>query len=229
MVEESSKFKFRVSAQPLALFETPIIFGKLEGGDNFIDDVEAVIRQRMSEDQKGIVRSNQDAWHSDTKMLVWGGPVAKRLGDVVISMAKRATFFADSSPEDFDWALQMWANVTPKGGQNAMHVHTGNLWAAVLYIDMGDEPDSETNIGGEFYVEDPRFPMNVMRNTGMRVKGLNGQPQNPHAVLSVERGQIIMFPAWLRHGVRPYAGSRERISVAINIDAQPKHKPGIVV
>jgi hypothetical protein len=26
----------------------------------------------------------------------------------------------------------------------------------------------------------------------------------------------VVFPSWLSHGVRPYRGTRERISIAIN-------------
>ncbi|MFL2854856.1 MAG: putative 2OG-Fe(II) oxygenase [Pseudohongiellaceae bacterium] len=39
----------------------------------------------------------------------------------------------------------------------------------------------------------------------------------------ISRGNLIFFPAWLRHGVRPYSGNRERISIAPNIHCQPKN------
>jgi len=32
----------------------------------------------------------------------------------------------------------------------------------------------------------------------------------------VQAGTAFVFPSWLSHGVRPYRGTRERISVAIN-------------
>ncbi len=44
--------------------------------------------------------------------------------------------------------------------------------------------------GGELYFEDPRFPV----------------PQ-------------ITFPGFVRHGVRPHRGSRDRVSIAMNIYA----------
>ena len=116
----------------------------------------------------------------------------------------------------------MWANVTPPNGLNRMHAHPGKLWAAVLYVDMGRDPSSQADEGGTFYVEDPRFPMAAMHNTGFRMRDVNGQPQTYQVELNLERGNIVVFPAWLRHGVRPYTGARERISIALNIDAQPK-------
>lgn len=105
---------------------------------------------------------------------------------------------------------------------NDMHVHPGNLWAAVLYLDLGRAGDGDTEAGGNFFVEDPRFPMNVMRNTGVRLIGMDGTPQDVQSEFNLQRGNIVVFPAWLRHGVRPYTGDRERISIAVNIDAVPK-------
>ena len=117
----------------------------------------------------------------------------------------------------------MWANVTPAGGLNHLHSHPGNLWAAVLYIDMGYETEQESsNAGGSFYLEDPRFPMAAMRDTAFRMRGADGEPQQYQTEIELQRGNLIVFPAWLRHGVRPCTGKRERISVAMNIDAVRK-------
>jgi hypothetical protein len=90
----------------------------------------------------------------------------------------------------------------------------------VLYIDMGHETEQESHdAGGSFYLEDPRFPMAAMRDTAFRMRGVDGQPQQYQTEIQLQRGNLIVFPAWLRHGVRPYTGKRERISVAMNIDA----------
>ena len=105
---------------------------------------------------------------------------------------------------------------------NQPHAHPGNLWAAVRYLDMGDELESDEDVGGAFYVEDPRFPMAAMHNTAVRMIGVDGKPQQYEVELKLERGNIVVFPAWLRHGVRPYTGKRERISIAMNIDARRK-------
>lgn len=52
--------------------------------------------------------------------------------------------------------------------------------------------------------------------------GVDGKPQQYEVEFKLERGKIVVFPAWLRHGVRPYSGKRERISIAMNIDARRK-------
>ena len=219
MSQQNSSYDIRVKAQPLGLFETPIAYGELTGGEELMQDLEAAIRQRMTSDP-GVSRSNRGSWHSDTDMLDWGGAAAAKLAETAINMARRMTFFKEGNAEDFHWPVQMWANVTPKGGMNDMHVHPGNLWAAVLYLRMGNE-DGKTDVGGNFYVEDPRFPLVTMRNTGMRLRGVDGSPQEIQPEFKLQRGNLLVFPAWLRHGVRVYEGDSERISIALNIDAVP--------
>lgn len=212
----------RVAAQPLGIFETPIAYGRLEDADEVVKELEVAIRKRKTI-SKGLSRSNLGGWHSESDMLEWGGPAAHRLAEAAVKIAKRMSYFKESSAEDRRWLVRMWANVTPEGGLNLLHSHPGNLWAAVLYIDMGHETEQESrDAGGSFYLEDPRFPMTAMRDTAFRMRGVDDQPQQYQTEIELQRGNLIVFPAWLRHGVRQHTGKRDRISVAMNIDAVRK-------
>lgn len=206
----------------MGVFETPIAYGRLTEGEPLLNDLESVIRSHMKKDE-GVSRSNIGSWHSDTGMLEWGGTAATKLAEAAISIAKRMSHFLEGSAEGYDWFVRMWANVTPAGGMNLLHVHPGNLWAAVLYLDMGDCESFDDDVGGAFFIEDPRFPMAAMHDTSLRMVGTDGKPQQYQIEFNLERGNLIVFPAWLRHGVRPYTGTRERISIAINIDARRKN------
>jgi len=220
MKNEKSMYEYKIEAQHVGLFETPIAYCQLNNGEALLRDLERAIRQHM-ESEEGIRRSNIGSWHSATNMMQWGGAAALKLAESAIGIAKRLTHFEESTPDQYDWMVKMWANVTPVGGLNHLHAHPGNLWAAVLYLDMGDgEP--EVNVGGDFYVEDPRFPMIAMRNPAVRLISSDGKAQQYELEFKLARASLIVFPAWLRHGVRPYTGNRERISIAMNIDARPK-------
>lgn len=214
-------YGFRVEAAPAAFFETPVVIGRLKGGDALIDDLEAAIRSRMAESE-GLSRSNTGGWHSDTQMLEWGGPAAKRLADTVVSLVKRMSHITNAPLDAFDWPVEMWANVSGPGAANHLHVHPQNLWACVLYVNMGDGGDPGRDVGGELYFEDPRFPMSAMRNVNFRLIGVDAKPQIYQPHIRPQRGMLIAFPAWLRHGVRPYTGEAERISIALNIDVVPR-------
>lgn len=71
--------------------------------------------------------------------------------------------------------------------------------------EMGDG-GSGGDVGGALYFEDSRFPMCAMRHTAFRLMGDDGQPQAYQPELRPRAGDLIVFPAWLRHGVRPYTG-----------------------
>lgn len=222
MTNQKQQTPLRVEAQQVGFFETPVAYCRLKDGDSLMQELEKSIRKNQ-EQTGGLQRSNFGGWHSDTDMLQWGGEAAGRLAESAINVAKRMTHFQEADSSSYDWRVRMWANVTSTGGLNHIHAHPGNLWAAVLYLDMGDETDSAEDVGGAFYLEDPRFPMAAMHNTAVRMIGIDSQPQQYEVELKLARANLVVFPAWLRHGVRPYTGKRERISIAMNIDAQRKN------
>lgn len=215
----SDGYSYGVKAAPQPFFETPVAHARLEGAENLVADLRAAIERRRAEDG-GLKRSNHLGWHSDTAMLEWGGEAARRLSQTAVQVAKRMSAFKEGSVEDYDWRVSMWANVSPAGALNQLHVHPGNLWAAVFYVDMGASPDE--GAGGELYFEDPRFPMAAMHHTAFRFVGVDGRLQDYQPNLNLAQGEMVVFPAWLRHGVRPFHGARDRISIAMNIDAKAR-------
>jgi hypothetical protein len=43
-----------------------------------------------------------------------------------------------------------------------------------------------------------------------------GQSAGASELIFPKSGQLVLFPSWLAHAVRPYEGGRERISIAFN-------------
>ena len=208
-----------MEATRVGFFETPVVFARMKSPGPLIDDLKAAIRARRTDDPQGIRRSNDGGWHSDTAMRQWGGAAAGRLVDQVIAVATRMTHFEEHAIDECRWRVEMWANVSGPGAINHLHVHPGSIWSAVFYVDAGtDEDDASDDVGGAFYFEDPRFPLAAMHTTAFRFIGADGEPQRWQPEVRPRAGDLIMFPAWLRHGVRAYRGTRERISIAINLD-----------
>lgn len=204
--------QIRVRAGQLGLFETMVLHGKLSDAEPMTQALEAAIRARHAADT-GLERSNVGGWHSRTDMLEWGGPAAAKLSDLSVRLAKRMSHFDGRDPASVQWDVRMWANVSPPGALNVSHAHPGILWAAVYYV-------ATPGAGGELYLEDPRFPLPQMTLPGFRVLGLDGQPQPVEHRIAPERGDLVLFPAWIRHGVRPHQGEGDRISIAMNISAK---------
>ena len=211
-----------VRAAQIGLYETPILHGRLADAAALTAALRTTILDRHAA-APSLARSNVGGWHSATDMLNWGGPAAAALADTAVKMAKRASHFDGRDAATDEWTVKMWANVSPPGALNMSHAHPGVLWTAVYYIDMGvasAASDGGGEAGGELFFEDPRFPVPFMRLPGFRLIGIDGQPQPVERRLPTEAGDLILFPAWLRHGVRPHLGTGDRISIAMNIDVK---------
>jgi len=208
--------------QRVGLFDTPVIVDEMPQGDALNRELKATILDRRAA-SPGVRLSNIGGWQSDTQMLDWGGEAARRLVDRIIAAADRFTLDVKASGEPrHDWRAEMWANVSPPHASNQLHTHPGAYWSAVYYVDDGYGGSADPALGGELVLHDPRMPMIMMTMPNLRLLGADGKPNEPQLVMRPVSGRIVMFPAWLSHGVMPYEGAGERISIAVNLLAVPR-------
>ena len=198
-------------AKTLLMFSTPVIIDELEDAEGINADLQEKIAERRKMDQ-GVVQSNIGGWHSKQDFQAWSGEAGRKLMNRVLDLAREHTVDIGSGT-DMQWSVQGWANVSGPGALNKPHVHGGAFWSAVYYVCA---PESES---GRLVLHDPRMPALRMYAPSLRFKGA-GQEQV--ARLKPKSGMIVMFPSWLSHGVDPWAGEGERISIALNVFASPK-------
>lgn len=199
------------------LFSTPFVIDQLKSPEGMRVLREAILTEK-ARDGDGVQISNIGGWHSNTKMLEWGGEAARALAYKAMTMADDAMVnIGASHGRDYDWLPEMWANVAGKGNANQYHTHPGSYWSAVAYIDDGYEGDPDPALGGELQLLDPRMPMVRMASLDLRFKDIDGKVQNNEPMVRPSTGMIVMFPSWLQHSVRAFHGNGARISVAINL------------
>lgn len=211
----------RATAQAASLFDTPVIVDQLHEAEEMNAALKAAIMKRMSEDE-GITISNFGGWHSDTRMLEWGGEAAFSLCEKMIATADR--FTVDIKAKDqprYKWLPEMWANVSPPGASNRQHSHPGCFWSAVYYVDDGYGGSADPNLGGELVFFDPRMPMIRMNAPDLRFRRPGQPPDHDENRMRPATGRFVIFPSWLSHAVRPYNGKGRRISIAVNLTARP--------
>ena len=101
---------------------------------------------------------------------------------------------------------QSWLNKTKPSEHHPSHYHTNSYLAGVLYISclQNDSINFENRIQGMFnYIE---FPKKKITDWTTET-----------ASIDVKEGDLILFPAWMIHGVSPNnTKNRERISLAFN-------------
>ena len=204
------------------LFETPVIVDHPADAPALNDDLRRVIEQRRAHDP-GVSVSNVAGWHSDRRMLEWGGDAARRLCERVVATADQFTVDIRGQGEPrFRWQPEMWANVSPPGASNRHHCHPGAFWSAVYYVDDGYGGSSDAELGGELVLFDPRMPMIRMGDPDLRFRRAGRPPDHDESWMRPVTGRLVIFPAWLNHAVREYRGSGLRISIAVNLTAVPR-------
>ena len=156
-----------------------------------------------SKQDKGIVRTNVQGWHSKTNMHEL--PQFKKLVDMLYACQK--TIYQQEHYESEPFLGNMWANVNPPGGMNRAHQHPNSLWSGVYYI------KAPKNCG-HLKIDDPRASASMCRPRQKEGK----KPSRLYRETHYEPidGRCIMFPSWLIHCVDPNESNDIRISVSFN-------------
>ena len=156
-----------------------------------------------SKQDKGVVRTNVQGWHSPTNMAEL--PQFKKLVDMLYASQK--TVYEQEHLESEPVLGNMWANINPPGGMNRAHQHPNSLWSGVYYIKAPKN-------SGHLKIDDPRSSAAMVRPN--QKKG----PVPPRLFRETHyepvAGRCIMFPSWLMHCVDPNQSNDIRISVSFN-------------
>lgn len=210
-------------AETRYLFSTPFVIDRMQSEEG-IRVLRETIMAEKERDTDGVKISNIGGWHSNTKMIEWGGEAARALALKAMDMADASMVnLGQAHGRDYGWSPEMWANVSTYGNANQYHTHPGAFWSAVAYIDDGYEGEADPALGGELQLLDPRMPMVRMTALDLRLKESSGKAQNHEPMVRPYTGLMVMFPSWLQHSVRAFYGTGTRISIAINL--VPARKP----
>jgi uncharacterized protein (TIGR02466 family) len=196
------------------LFPTPLVIATMPDGEALNAELKRIILAREAASDS-VQRSNHGGWQSSWDMHEWGGePMQKVLG-FGRGIADQVTVDRNGKRQHLEWRINSWANVNRHGHGNQFHTHPGALWSATYYVDDGGiGPDP--SLGGELELQDPRGVAPIMYAPHLTFPGPEGAALGEAQRLPPRSGMFVMFPSWLSHGVRPYRGTRERISIAIN-------------
>ena len=156
-----------------------------------------------SKQDKGIVRTNVQGWHSTTNMHE--RPEFKKLVDMLYACQK--TIYEQEYYKSEPVLGNMWANINPPGGSNRAHQHPNSLWSGVYWI------KTPKNCG-QLKIDDPRSVACMTRPRQKDTKKPDRLWRETH--YEPVAGRCIMFPSWLMHCVDPNESNDIRISVSFN-------------
>jgi uncharacterized protein (TIGR02466 family) len=106
-----------------------------------------------------------------------------------------------------------WFHITRRGGFFGLHNHPNASWSGVYCVDPGRH-DPDKAMSGQLCFVNPMITSAMHLDAGVaRMKAPFGY-QTVSA--SLEPGQLVLFPSWVLHDVKPFEGEGERITVAFN-------------
>lgn len=197
------------------LFPTPIALFELPDAERINAALEERIFARESE-VASVRRSNWGGWQSPDDFPQWCGPEGQQVLAAAQGLAGQLTSDRSGRRLNAKWRMNAWANVNRHGQGNEFHTHPGAFWSATYYVRDGGVAD-DPSLGGEFEIQDPRGVAPAMLAPLIAFATPGGQSVGASELVRPRAGLMVLFPSWLSHGVRPYAGSDVRISIALNL------------
>lgn len=192
------------------IFNVPIYHGKLVNGKRhaeFLRDVSKDIKKEV-EDMTD-VPWNCNVWTTysyDNQLFKRPAfhSVAKDVVDTVRRYAVDRGFKFD--PEEI--VMQhMFMNIQEKYQYQEYHDHRECLISGVFYIDVPDEENMEIIL---------KTPLKANYDDLF----FNSDDTQEVYKIKPEKGDLILFPSWLDHGVRAHLTDTKRINVAMNFSTK---------
>ncbi|MGI9434864.1 MAG: TIGR02466 family protein [Geminicoccaceae bacterium] len=205
----------QVNVEFRSYFATPVAVVHLPDAVELnVEISESVLARERS--SAGVQHSNLGGWQSDHDFEDWGGAAGRRMLGAARQLATKLTSDRAGKPVKIAWKTIAWANVNRRGHGNEFHTHPGCFWSGTYYVDDGGIAD-DPKLDGAFEIQDPRGVAPAMYAPLLGFATPGGQSVGASELIHPKAGQMILFPSWLQHAVRPYHGDRTRISIAFNL------------
>lgn len=106
-----------------------------------------------------------------------------------------------------------WFHITRRGGFFGVHNHPNASWSGVYCVDPGQHDAGKPDSGLLSFV-------NPMLMTSMHMDAGVAKIPLPYgnqiASVRLGPGELVIFPSWVLHDVKPFEGEGERMTVAFN-------------
>ena len=204
----------------IPLFSVPMGVTCNENHNAIKSDLIQLFKEKEEKSQKsqhGLVTKNSKVFESSFDLFDWQNSSINELRKYcwgqLYQLIGTLNQYDVAMLQKLHIASESWYHVTRKGGYFGIHNHAMSAWSGVYCVQAGDTveeyPDSgclnivSPHIGTTGYID-------------KSCSSLKGQFGRGNRLINLEEGQLVIFPSWLLHEVKPYFGEKERITVAFN-------------
>ena len=184
------------------LFATPVWSFRATGGAELAAGAEARLRALRDRDTRWDAGGRPAYWQSHDRLHE--DPGLAGVTALVDEAARAAVKLLEV--ECTLRITSLWGNIGGAGRALHEHTHPNNFLSGVFYVRV--PPGS-----GATSFKDPRPQARVLRPRALRDNPLNSSEFRYEGA----PGALLLFPAWLEHGVEANRSPEERITLAMNL------------
>jgi uncharacterized protein (TIGR02466 family) len=219
-------------AQITPFYAIPVAFDKLENAAALNAELRELFIARATEgaryaNPRPLTQRNPQLFESNFDLFRWPEPCIQRLKEYcwrnLMQVIRELNRYDQAMMSRLLIYNDAWYHVTRRGGFFALHNHPMAAWSGVYCVSAGqpdaDKPDSgllsflNPSVIGSMYLDASTTNIQGVYSTHIRN-------------IRLEPGQLIIFPSWLLHDVKPFEGEGERLTVSFNTWFGLKDTPG---
>lgn len=106
-----------------------------------------------------------------------------------------------------------WFHVIRRGGFVGLQNHPNSSWSGIYCVDPGQHDAGKKESGLLSFVN-PMMMGAMHRDAG--ISNMTLPYGFPVANVALDAGQLVIFPSWVLHDVKPFEGEGERTTIAFN-------------
>lgn len=190
------------------IFPTPVIMFMLDYDKD--DLVKKIYEYKQNTDPDGVVRSNENGWHSNYHahkhplFFDFTEQINNKVGSIIEE---------NTTKHGRITMIQSWFNINPPGAFNRKHTHPECHMSGVLWIKV---PEKSGNLIFENANSHVQSTVIDIFNKGIFPDALYHKALEYQSI----ENKVILFPSYLLHHVEVNKSNEDRISFAFNINIQ---------
>jgi uncharacterized protein (TIGR02466 family) len=218
--------------QVTPFFAVPFGFAKAEGFDAVNGQLRELFLQRAAQGERytnprPLTQRNTQVFESEFQIFKWPERCVQQLKEFcwhhLMQMIGELNGYDAATLGRMLIYSDSWFHVTRRGGFFALHNHPNASWSGVYCVDPGKHDPDKRHSGQLSFV-------NPTVNSAMFMDAATANLRGAFAYnishVGLEPGQLVLFPSWVLHDVKPYEGEGERITVAFNCWFSLQDPPG---
>lgn len=218
-----------VQVQPF--FAVPFGFAQLDDCARLNADLRTFFLQRASEGAKyanprPLTHRNRQVFESEFQLFRTTEPAVQQLKQFcwssLLGMIAELNKYDEAIMRSMLIYSDSWFHITRRGGFFGLHNHPMASWSGVYCVSPGEHDADKPDSGVLSFV-------NPATTSAMYLDAANAKQVGPFGYgmrnVKFEPGQLVLFPSWILHDVKPYEGEGERITVAFNCWFSLKDEP----